>query len=205
MTTFLVCPICGMLPADNGTNTAIANNVVPTYSDAVASTSGCIGSTTSTDLKVATGSNFTVGDFIQLLGRKEIMQVTAIATNDLTVLRAQKGTVASGGIALNDVIRSGLDARGNAPHCPVCGTAVLTMNSTLVTTATGVSGGSQVPADADATYVTAADSPLAQTGTSYTMSAVNPLISHTYAKASGVVNRGTATVTPETLNSTLGP
>ena len=207
MATFFVCPINGAIPADNGSDTSKANNVVPTESDSVQTASAVIGSTSATTLIVATGANFHVGDYIYIVGRNEWMQVTGVSTNTLTVLRAQRGTVASGAIALNDPIVTGMGADGNPPHCPVCGSAMNFVDTSVVTARTGVAAGSQHPADVDAVYVTATDSPLAQFGaTAYTLSGQrSPVQPHKFSTTGGNVTRGDKTVTPETINATVGP
>lgn len=203
MATNFVCPINGALPADNGTASA-TNNTVPTQSDAVAAGSTVIGSTSATGINVTTGANFHVGDWIQIPTRNEKMQVTGVASNTLTVAR---GNPASGAIALNDVIITGFDVNGNPPHCPVCGSAMLPVDPARVTAVTGVAAGSQHPADIDATYVTEADSPYAQWGaTAYTLSGQRtPVQPHKFATSGGNVTRGDKTVTPETINATVGP
>lgn len=127
MTALLVCPICGSLPADNGSDTSKTNNVV----------------------------NAT----------------------------------------------SGLDVNGNAPHCPLCGTAQQVVDQTKVQTLTGVTSGNQHPADIDAVYVTNTSAPLAQQGTAYTLTGRPSPVAHGYA----VLRRGDQTVTAETENSTVGP
>lgn len=73
--------------------------------DSVQASSGVIGSATGTTVIVATGGNFTVGNFIQI--RTEVMKVTAISTNTLTVTRAQNGTTAISTIAQGDVVGQG--------------------------------------------------------------------------------------------------
>jgi hypothetical protein len=122
----LVCPICGSLPADNGTDTSKTNNVV------------------------------------------------------------NAGT--------------GLDVNGNAPHCPLCGTAQLVVDQTKVTTQTGVAALSQVPADIDAVYVTGANAALEQpvAVATRTLTGLPSKFTHGYATP----NRGTATITAETVNGT---
>lgn len=205
--TNFVCPINGTIPADNGTSTANANNTLALESDAVAAGSGVIGSTSGTTINVTTGSNFHVGDYIQIPTRNEWFLITGIASNTLTVTRAQRGTVASGAIALNDVVLTGVDVAGNPPHCPVCGAAMIAVDPAKVTAMTGVAAGSQHPADIDATYVTATDSALAQFGaTAYTLSGQrSPVMPHKYSTTGGNVTRGTSTVTPETVNTVAGP
>lgn len=105
-------------------------------------------------------------------------------------------------VALNGAAAIG-DWWGNPPHCPVCSSAMIVGSATKVTAATGISSGSQHPIDYDATY-TAADSSLeAQFGaTSYTMSVGEPVFPHAYT---GSLTRGTATITAETVNTTVGP
>lgn len=105
----------------------------------------------------------------------------------------------------NNVVNSttGLDVNGNAAHCPLCGTAQLVVDQTHVAAVTNVVSGSQVPADIDATYVTNTKSSLGQWGASaYTVLGQNqPPYPHGYA----ALKRGDATVTAESVNSTVGP
>lgn len=107
----------------------------------------------------------------------------------------------------NNVVNTttGLDVNGNAAHCPACGTALIVVNTTTVQNLTGVVAASQHPADIDAAYVTATDSPEAQQGTSHAITGQTPRIQHAFKNASGVVTRGTSTITAETVNSTVGP
>lgn len=128
MATNWVCPVCGSLPGDNGSDTSKTNNVV--------------------------------------------------------------GTTATG------------DVNGNPPHCPMCGTAQLVAVAATIATATGVSSGSQHPANIDAVYVTATDAQNAQAiSTSVTLTGLPPKYIHGYA----VLKRGDQTITAETVNSTVGP
>lgn len=206
MTTFLVCPLDGCLPPDNGTDVTKTNNVVPTASDAVQTASGVIGSASGTTIIVVTGGNFAVGQYVQIPSRgPERMKITGIATNTLTVTRSAKGETALATIALNDVVLTGLDVNGEVPHCPVCGTALQVYDATKVTTLTGVAAGSQHPVDVDKAYVVQTDSPEAQVGTSSTLTGQAPRVSHTFPNTAGVVTRGSATVTAETINATVGP
>lgn len=105
----------------------------------------------------------------------------------------------------NNVVNgtTGVDVNGNAAHCPLCGTAQLVVDQTRVTTLTGVASGSQHPADIDAVYTTQTNSGEAQFGsTAYTTVGQNlKPFPHGYA----VLNRGTSTVTAETVNATVGP
>lgn len=73
--------------------------------DTVQATSGVIGSTTGTTVLVATGTNFTNNTYIQV--RTEVMKITGIASNTLTVTRAQNGTAAIATIASGDVVSQG--------------------------------------------------------------------------------------------------
>lgn len=206
MATSFVCPIDGCLPSDNGT-LSNANGTVPTESDAVVTASGVIGSTSGTTIIVTTGANFHVGDYIQIPTRSEWFLITSISTNTLTVTRAQLGSAASGAIAVNDVILTGRDVNGNAPHCPICGAAAVPVDPAVVTTKTGVAAGSQHPADVDAAYVTNTDSALGQYATSaYTLSGQRaPVQPHAFSNSSHNVSRGTVTVAAETINATQGP
>lgn len=77
----------------------------PTAVDAVQTSSGVIGSNSSTNLIVANGANFSVNQYIQI--RTEVLKITAISTNTLTVTRAQNGSTAISTIALNDVVTGG--------------------------------------------------------------------------------------------------
>ncbi|MFE5140324.1 hypothetical protein ACFRDV_22050 [Streptomyces fagopyri] len=77
----------------------------PTAVDAVQTSSTVIGSNSATSLIVASGGNFSVNQYIQV--RTEVMKITAISTNTLTVLRAQNGSAAISTIALNDVVTGG--------------------------------------------------------------------------------------------------
>ncbi|MFI5880809.1 hypothetical protein [Streptomyces sp. NPDC051554] len=77
----------------------------PTAVDAVQTSSGVIGSNSSTNLIVASGASFSVNQYIQI--RTEVLKITAIATNTLTVTRAQNGSTAISTIALNDVVTGG--------------------------------------------------------------------------------------------------
>lgn len=134
----------------------------------------------------------------------------------------------SGSIALNDVVLTGTDINGQPPHCPLCGSAMQVMNPAQVTSLTGVASGSQHPADVDAVYTAQADSPLAQFGaTPYTLTPSGnrqPVQPHkagvtqghwstpgtdgeptVWNSGSNQINRGDTQITPETINSTLGP
>lgn len=217
MTTYLVCPVCGALPPDNGTDTSKANNVVPTASDAVVTASGIIGSATGTTVIVSTGASFSVGEWITVVRAvsaasvlSEKMYITGIATNTLTVLRAAANlegvptanvTTPVSTFAVGDYVLTGLDVNGNPPHCPLCGTASNVLSPAQVNFLTGVVAASQHPADVDKVYVTQTDSPEAQQGTASTLTGQTPRISHGFA----ALNRGTSTVTAETINTTVGP
>lgn len=77
----------------------------PTAVDAVQTSSTVIGSNSATSVIVASGGNFSVNQYIQI--RTEILKITAIATNTLTVTRAQNGSTAISTIALNDTVTGG--------------------------------------------------------------------------------------------------
>jgi len=77
----------------------------PTAVDSVQTSSGVIGSNSSTNLIVANGALFAVNQYIQI--RTEVLKITAISTNTLTVTRAQNGSTAISTIALNDVVTGG--------------------------------------------------------------------------------------------------
>jgi hypothetical protein len=210
MATFWVCPINGMLPADNGTDQTKVNNVVPSESDAVVTASTVIGAATNPGtVIVTTGANFAVGDVLWIPTRGEKLQVLSKSTNTLTCSRGFAGTPISSAIAIADVILTGFDVNGNPPHCPLCGSAMQVMDPAKVTTQTGVAAGSQHPVDADAVYVTSAftgtnfagegqGTAVYTTGAKFT---AEPLLQHAFA----ALNRGTATVTASTLNTTVGP
>lgn len=63
------------------------------YTDTDTINEGAEFSSTDTTLTVTTGTKFTAGDYIQI--DDEVLYVSAVATNDLTVSRAQVGTVAA--------------------------------------------------------------------------------------------------------------
>ncbi|MET7746191.1 hypothetical protein [Streptomyces sp. NPDC005385] len=77
----------------------------PTAVDAVQTSSTVIGSNSATSLIVANGANFSVNQYIQV--RTEVLKITAISTNTLTVTRAQNGSAAISTIALNDTVTGG--------------------------------------------------------------------------------------------------
>lgn len=77
----------------------------PTAVDSVQTGSGVIGSSSSTSLTVATGGNFAANEYIQV--RTEVMKITSIASNVLTVTRAQNGTTAISTIASGDTVTGG--------------------------------------------------------------------------------------------------
>ncbi|MFJ8006087.1 hypothetical protein [Streptomyces fagopyri] len=77
----------------------------PTAVDTVQTSSGVIGSNSSTNLIVASGASFSVNQYIQI--RTEVLKITAISTNTLTVTRAQNGSAAISTIALNDTVTGG--------------------------------------------------------------------------------------------------
>jgi hypothetical protein len=77
----------------------------PTAVDAVQSGSAVIGSSSATTLVVANGANFSTNQYIQV--RTEVMKITGISTNTLTVTRAQNGSTAISTIAANDVVTGG--------------------------------------------------------------------------------------------------
>lgn len=209
MTTYLVCPIDGALPGDDGTIGG-AQHTVPTASDAVVTASGIIASATGTTVIVSSGASFSVGQYIWVVSATasakpaaERMLITGIATNTLTVTRSAKGEAAVATFAVGDYVLTGLDVNGNAPHCPLCGAASNVLFPSVVASVTGVAAGSQHPADVDAVYVTNAENVEGQPGaTAYTLQGERESVyPHKFAAA----NRGTATVTAETINGTLGP
>lgn len=77
----------------------------PTAVDSVQGGSGVIGSSSSTNLVVANGANFSVNQYIQV--RTEVLKITAISTNTLTVTRAQNGSAAISTIASSDTVTGG--------------------------------------------------------------------------------------------------
>jgi hypothetical protein len=77
----------------------------PTAVDSVQASSGVIGSTSGTTVIVASGANFAANEYIQI--RSEVMKITSISTNTLTVTRAQNGTSAISTIAQNDTVTGG--------------------------------------------------------------------------------------------------
>ena len=94
----------------------------PTNVDSVQASSAVIGSAVGTTVIVATGGNFTTGQSIQI--RTEVMTITGISTNTLTVTRGQNGSSAISTIAQNDVVTG-----GNLPG------STATTNGTLYTKA----------------------------------------------------------------------
>ena len=80
----------------------------PTGTDAVQATSGVIASSSGTTVLVVSGAGFLANEYIQI--RTEVMKITSIATNTLTVLRAQNGSAAISTIAAADTV-----TRGNIP------------------------------------------------------------------------------------------
>lgn len=210
MATFWVCPIDGMVPATNGTDVSKFNNVVPSESDALVTASTIIAATTNpATVIVTTGANFAVGDVVWNPLRGEKVTVASKSTNTLTCSRGTAGTPIVSNWTTGDPLLTGFDAAGNAPHCPLCGSAMNIMDPVKVTAATGVASGSQHPVDADATYAIGVAGPVVSgqgegvlssytTGTKFT---AQPLGQPTRTK----VTRGDATVTASTLNSTVGP
>lgn len=104
-------------------------------------------------------------------------------------------------------------------QCPICGCAAILVSTAKVTTITGVSSGSQHPLDVNATYGANSTSLSFATGVSpYTLASGQIVYPHGYATTGGNVIRGATvadletnfsvtanTVTPETINSTVGP
>lgn len=80
----------------------------PTGTDAVVTASGVIASSSGTTVIVTTGASFAVNEYIQI--RTEVMKITSIASNTLTVTRGQNGSAAISTIAVADVV-----TRGNIP------------------------------------------------------------------------------------------
>lgn len=132
------------------------------------------------------------------------------ANSSATMSEATGQWIASTGsqVNLNGAAALG-DFNGLPPHCPVCGAAMNVVSATVITAQTGVSSGSQHPADVNAWYVTTTDSFEAQeNAASYAMSLQNPRQPHAFTAGGGsahTVARGTAVVTAATLNSTQGP
>lgn len=234
MATFFACPIDGCLPADNGLDQTKPNNVVNANSDSVVTASGVIGSAVGTTVIVNTAANFANNDVIQIPTRNETMVVlSGGGTTTLTVARAStlRGGVvvpngtASAAIAVADVILHGFAADANPPHCPICGSATAFVDQAgKVNAQTGVATASQVPANVDLVYRVQADSTLAQVGTVTTRTGSSTVVTAGFTKspgfgstlspqgeptayttAAGSIVRGYTAVTPETLNSTLGP
>ncbi|MFE9127088.1 hypothetical protein ACFYOF_16985 [Streptomyces sp. NPDC007148] len=77
----------------------------PTAVDSVQAGSAVIGSTSATTLVVANGANFSVNQYIQV--RTEVLKITSISTNTLTVTRAQNGSTAISTIASGDTVTGG--------------------------------------------------------------------------------------------------
>lgn len=77
----------------------------PTAVDTVQASSGVIGSTSGTTVIVANGANFAANQYIQI--RTEVMQISSIASNTLTVTRHQNGTAAISTIATSDTVTGG--------------------------------------------------------------------------------------------------
>jgi hypothetical protein len=76
----------------------------PRLVDTVQSGSGVIASSSGTTVIVASGAQFIVNQFIQMGQPNEIMKITGIAANTLTVTRAQCGSLAITAIAQGDQI-----------------------------------------------------------------------------------------------------
>ncbi|MGW2936053.1 hypothetical protein ACWDA7_30345 [Streptomyces sp. NPDC001156] len=83
----------------------------PTAVDSVQAGSGVIGSTSATNLVVANGANFSVNQYIQV--RNEVMKITNISTNTLTVTRAQNGS--NGGTGISTIASGDTVTGGNIP------------------------------------------------------------------------------------------
>lgn len=77
----------------------------PTAVDSVQAGSAVIGSNSATSLVVANGANFSVNQYVQV--RTEVLKITAISTNTLTVTRAQNGSAAISTIASGDTVTGG--------------------------------------------------------------------------------------------------
>lgn len=99
-----------------GTITSLSNQTIgeaflsdsaskPTGIDTVQGGSGVIGSAVGTTVIVANGGNFTNGQSIQI--RTEVMTITGISTNTLTVTRGQNGSSAISTIATSDAVEAG--------------------------------------------------------------------------------------------------
>lgn len=82
--------------AGNASGTRVMASAAQT-SDTVHAGSSIIGSTVATGITVANGANFTIGDYLSDsgLGALEILQVTNIVGNTLTVTRGMVGTTAT--------------------------------------------------------------------------------------------------------------
>ncbi|MER8030724.1 hypothetical protein ABTZ78_17395 [Streptomyces bauhiniae] len=77
----------------------------PTAVDTVQAGSAVIGSSSATSLVVTSGANFSVNQYIQVRG--EVLKITGISTNTLTVTRAQNGSTAISTIASGDTVTGG--------------------------------------------------------------------------------------------------
>ncbi|MFJ5217184.1 hypothetical protein ACIP98_20980 [Streptomyces sp. NPDC088354] len=77
----------------------------PTAVDSVQAGSAVIGSNSATTLVVANGANFSTNQYIQV--RTEVLKITGISTNTLTVTRAQNGSAAISTIASGDTVTGG--------------------------------------------------------------------------------------------------
>ena len=231
MTTFWVCPIDGTLPADAGSDTSKNNNVVlPQPVISSVTTAGTAGTTTygykvsavvggregpaSAEVTVTTGNatlngtNYNVVSWGAATGATgyNVYGRTAGGEN-LLLSSAQTGT------SYNDQGAAGTSATppsatlagtgdGHAPHCGLCGSALVLVDQTHVQTLTGVAAASQHPADIDAVYVVNSDNPEGQAhSTAYALTGRESVYPHSFS----VTNRGTQSVTPETVNGTVGP
>ncbi|MGV9427072.1 hypothetical protein ACWDO7_22650 [Streptomyces sp. NPDC003656] len=77
----------------------------PTAVDTVQAGSAVIGSSSATTLVVSNGANFATNQYIQVRG--EVLKITGISTNTLTVTRAQNGSTAVSTIASGDTVTGG--------------------------------------------------------------------------------------------------
>jgi hypothetical protein len=94
----------GTTAATAADDAAITRRTPPTAADTYASTTvatSAISATSTTTLNVAAGSTFAVNDY--LMTGEEVMWVSAISTNALTVTRGALGTTALSSIAIGTV------------------------------------------------------------------------------------------------------
>jgi len=82
--------------------------IKPSGTDAVQAGSAVIGSNSGNTVNVAAGGGFAINEYVQI--RTEVMKVTGVSGNTLTVLRGQNGSTALTTIAQNDPV-----TRGNPP------------------------------------------------------------------------------------------